>query len=160
MNGSTLLALASNTITLGCGGGLRGEYYDSMNFAGAPQIRTDLTIDFNWGTGVPHPSIGQDTFSVRWTGKVQAITSGTYTFCTESDDGIKVWVNDVSGTPIISNWTTHAVTQDCGTINLSAGQIYDIKIEYYDNTNNAVVRLKWTPPSLGEQIVPTSQLFP
>ena len=59
--------------------------------------RIDPTVDFDWGTGSPAAAIGADTFSVRWTGQVQAPFSGTYTFYTVSDDGVRLWVNGAAG---------------------------------------------------------------
>ena len=35
-----------------------------------------------------------DTFSVRWTGQVQPQFTETYTFYTQSDDGVRLWVNN------------------------------------------------------------------
>ena len=136
--------------------GLQGQYYDNSNFTNLKLTRTDSTINFNWGAGSPNAAIGTDTFSVRWTGQVQTPTSGVYTFFTQSDDGIRLWVN---GQQIINNWTNHSVTENKGTITLAAGQKYDIKLEYYDNTGSAVAKLLWSGPSVTKQIIPQSQLF-
>jgi hypothetical protein len=57
--------------------------------------------------------IGADTFSVRWVGTVQPPTSGNYTFYTESDDGVRLWVD---GRLIVDNWTDHSRTENAGTI--------------------------------------------
>ena len=50
-------------------------------------------VNFDWGQGSPDPSIPVDGFSARWTGKVQAQYSETYTFYTNSDEGVALWVN-------------------------------------------------------------------
>lgn len=136
--------------------GLRGEYFDNANLTNLKLTRTDNTINFNWGTGSPSTAIAPNTFSVRWTGQVQTPTSGTYTFFTQADDGIRLWVN---GQQIINNWTNRSVTENSGTIALTAGQNYDIRVEYYDNTGAAVSRLLWSGPGVTKQIIPQSQLF-
>ena len=41
------------------------------------------------------PPLTADTFSARWTGQIEAPYSGTYTFYTVSDDGVRLWVNGV-----------------------------------------------------------------
>src|SRR5262249_41356394 len=84
------------------GSGLTGQYYDNMDFTNLKLTRTDPTVDFDWGSGSPDASIGADTFSVRWTGQVQAPSSEIYTFTTTSDDGVRLWIN---GQLVIDNWT-------------------------------------------------------
>jgi len=143
--------------TTGNGTGLRGDYFDNIDFSNQKLSRTDPTVNFDWGGGSPDPSMGSDQFSVRWTGQVQAQFSETYTFYTDSDDGIRLWVN---GTQVINNWTDHAPTEDAGSISLSAGQKVDIKIEYYENGGGAVAKLLWSSPSTSKQVVPSSQLYP
>jgi hypothetical protein len=124
--------------------------------------RVDPAIDFNWATGSPDPLVGPETFSVRWIGKVQPLYSETYTFYADVDDGIRVWVN---GNLIIDQWHTHqlppAKPQHVSLpINLVAGQKYDIKVEYFENTGDAGVRLYWSSSTQSKQIVPVSQLHP
>jgi hypothetical protein len=139
------------------GGGLTGQYYDNIDLTGLKVTRTDPTVNFDWGSGSPDPSIGPDTFSVRWTGQVQPQFSETYTFYTDSDDGVRLWVN---GQLIINNWTNHAPTENSGALSLSAGQKVDLKMEYYENGGGAVAKLLWSSPSTPKQVVPQSRLFP
>ena len=54
-------------------------YFDNVNFTGATVTRTDPTVDFDWGASGPAPGIAADFFSVRWTGQVEAPSTGTYT---------------------------------------------------------------------------------
>ncbi|HLY73792.1 MAG TPA: PA14 domain-containing protein, partial [Planctomycetota bacterium] len=142
---------------VGNGSGLTGQYYDNIDFTNLKVTRTDATVNFDWGTGSPDPSIGPDTFSVRWTGQVQAQFSETYTFYTESDDGIRLWLN---GVLVINNWTDHAQTENSGSFSLSAGTKADLKLEYYQNGGLAVAKLLWSSPSTPKQTVPQSQLYP
>ncbi len=139
------------------GTGLTGDYYDNMDFTGAKVTRTDATVNFNWGSGVPVAGIGADTFSTRWTGQVQPQFSETYTFYTTSDDGVRLWVN---GTQVINNWTDHGPTENSGTIALVGGQKYDIRMEYHENGGAAVATLSWSSPSQAKQIIPQTRLYP
>jgi hypothetical protein len=139
------------------GTGLKGEYFDNVDFTTLRVTRTDATVSFNWGSGAPDASLAADTFSVRWTGFVQPELGQTYTFYTQSDDGIRLWVN---GQQIINNWTDHGPTENSGTITLMAGQRYAILLEYYERGGGAVASLSWSSASQPKQIIPASRLFP
>ncbi len=152
--------VASLTVgTLGSGTGLRGEYYTGQtNFAGYPPlVRIDPVIDFSFGTGSPDPSISADLFSIRWTGKVQPLYSQTYTFYVTSDDGSRLWVN---GQLLINKWKNQAPTESSGTIALTAGQQYDVVLEYYENASSASVSMSWASVGQVKQIIPQTQLYP
>lgn len=137
--------------------GLKGDYYDNTDFTNLVLTRTDPTVDFDWGSSAPDPSIGEDTFSVRWTGYVKPLYSETYTFKTFSDDGDRVWVDNQL---LIDDWAIqHGPKTNEGTIALTAGQLYEIKVEFYDNTNNAKINLYWSSLSQSEEIIPESQLY-
>jgi hypothetical protein len=141
----------------GTGDGLRATYFNNVNFTGTTVTRVDPTVSFNWGNSAPADGIGKDTFSVRWTGQVQAIETGTYTFRTYSDEGVRVWVN---GQLIIDNWTIHSATYNTGTIALVAGQRYDIRVEYFEGNGKAVMQLQWMRPGqTAFAVIPKSQLY-
>jgi fibronectin type 3 domain-containing protein len=137
--------------------GLRATYFSNMDLTGTTVSRTDATVNFNWGTGAPVSGIGADHFSARWTGQILAVESGTYTFRTYSDDGVRLWVN---GQLLINNWTDHAPTYDTATITLQAGQRYDLKVEYYENAGGAVMQLEWLRPGQSTfGTIPQTNLF-
>jgi mono/diheme cytochrome c family protein len=140
------------------GNGLVGQYFNNKNLTGIPVLTRVEAVNFNWGTGSPAAAVNSNQFSVRWTGFLQAPTSGAYRLRTYSDDGIRVWLN---GSQIINNWTDHAPTNNTsGTVNLTAGQRYSLTIEYYENGGGAVAQLRWRlPNTTGYQLVPASQLF-
>jgi hypothetical protein len=64
--------------------------HHNMDFTAPVLTRTDANINFNWGTGFPTSGVDPDTFSVRWTGKVQAQKTERYTFYTRTDDGVRL----------------------------------------------------------------------
>ena len=143
--------------TAGEGGGIKGEYFQGMSPVGNPAVtRTDPQIDFNWGDpGGPDPSVGDDNFSARWTGQVEAVFTETYTFYTNSDDGVRLWVD---GKQLVNNWTDHAATENRGTIDLVAGQTYSLVMEFYENGGGAVAELRWSSPSTSKQLIPSAAL--
>jgi hypothetical protein len=153
---TTYLA-AFRVSTVPPGVGLLGTYFDNINFTGASVTRLDPIVNFDWASGAPAPGIGPDTFSVRWTGQVRAKVTGTHTFYTMSDDGVRLFVN---GQLVINNWTDHAPTENTGTIALTAGQKYDIRMELYENGGLAVGQLRWSAPALAKEVMPATHLHP
>lgn len=153
----TSFSTAAAAIVVGKGTGLKGDYYNTIGLTGSVYLsRTDATVNFNWGTGSPYRTISATTYSVRWTGFVQPLYSEKYTFYTNSDDGVRLWIN---GQEIINNWTDHSPTENSGTITLSAGVKYTVKMEYYNNTGGAVAQLSWSGASTPKAIIPQKQLY-
>jgi Ca2+-binding RTX toxin-like protein len=139
------------------GTGLTGEYFKNSTFVDPILTRIDSKVNFNWANGSPAPNVvPNDNFYVRWSGQIEAPSSDTYTFYTYSDDGVRLWVNDQL---IVNNWTDHAATQNQGSLSLSAGQKYNIRMEYYEKGGGAVAQLSWSRPGQAKQIIPTSQLY-
>jgi len=147
------------TATSNGGSGLQGVYYNGIALTGTPLLtRIDSTINFDLGFLSPAPgTVPTDLYSVRWAGQVQAVFSETYTFYTQADDGIRLWVN---GVQLVDNWQNQGTTERSGTISLVAGQKYDIVVEYYENTGGAVAKLLWSSASTTKAIVPVTQLYP
>lgn len=143
--------------SIGSGTGLTGEYYNNLDFTDYSFTRVDPKIDFLWDYGSPDSRIDVDSYSVRWTGQIQPKYTGTYTFTTNADDGVRLWVN---GQQIISDWNQHAPQDHSGTISLTAGQKYDIKLEYYEWGYGAQVTLYWTLPGMAKEVIPQTQLYP
>ncbi|HZZ42829.1 MAG TPA: family 43 glycosylhydrolase [Tepidisphaeraceae bacterium] len=137
--------------------GLTGQYFDRVDFTDLKLTRTDTTVNFNWGTAAPDASMAPDNFSVRWTGQVQPQYTQNYTFYVKSDDGARLWVD---GRLMIDNWVNQSATEKSATIPLTAGQKYDIRLDYYDSTSTASAVLSWSSPSQAKQVIPATRLFP
>ncbi len=136
--------------------GLLGEYFDSINLTNKKFERIDHEVNFDWGTRSPDPTeLGTDTYSTRWTGWVVPNYTETHTFYTNSDDGVRLWVN---GQQLIDNWTLHAPTEDSGSIALTAGEPVPVTLEYYENAGGSVLQLSWSSARTPKQIVPEANL--
>ncbi|MDD3145960.1 MAG: DUF2341 domain-containing protein [Candidatus Riflebacteria bacterium] len=139
-------------------GGLRGDYFDALNFTGTQMVRLDPTVDFNWASGAPDSSMGADTFTVRWTGWIMPEFTEDYMFYTSTDDGVRLWVN---GVLLVDKWIPQAATEWNGsTIELIAGNKYPVTMEFYEQGGLAVARLSWESPSTPKAVIPASRLFP
>jgi mannan endo-1,4-beta-mannosidase len=151
-------------------GGLKGVYFKladpSMpSWSGTPAAtRIDGNINFPYAGGSPFtpgasflsntsPSTADSTFpvdgfTVRWTGTLTPRFTGQYFFEAQSDDGVGLWINDVTGSPVagIDNPTLKQGGQDhfSGAINLMANQPVNIRVDYYENTGEAHVVLLWS----------------
>ena len=120
-------------------GEYRAEYFANRTLTGTPLFtRCETAINNNWGTGGPGNGIPNDNFSVRWTGRFN-FTAGSRTFTTVSDDGVRLWVDNVL---VINRWTDHGPTTDRATRTMTAGT-HDIKVEYYERTGGAVMQVSW-----------------
>jgi hypothetical protein len=136
--------------------GLLGEYYDNIDFTGTLLTRVDPIVNFDWANGTPDPSMGIDNFSIRWTGWAQPDFSETYTFYTQTDDGVRLWVNNQL---VIDSWIDQSVTERSGTIALTGGNLVSIRMEFYEKGGQAVARLLWSSPSLAKQTIPAERLL-
>ena len=81
---------APTTVTVSGVSGLSATYWDNMDFTGTSVTRVDAQINFDWGNTAPASGIGSDTYTTRWSGTVTAPATGTWTFTTTSDDGIRI----------------------------------------------------------------------
>ena len=148
--------------------GLKGEYYHATISAHEWQdlvlTRIDSNVNFDWGADSPEPGVvNSDNFTVRWTGMIETPSSETYTFHTEANEGVRLWINSEL---VIDTWTwnkTWQVTQPpielgSGNITLTAGQQYEIILEYYERGDTAMCKLFWSTPTVTRQTVPSRYL--
>jgi hypothetical protein len=141
--------------TRGAGGGVKARYFKGTALAGDPVLtQTEGSIDHNWGNGEIVAGL-TDEVSARWTADLEAPSSETYKLITTSDDGVRLWVD---GWSVIDNWTDHGSTGDVAALDLVAGQVYSIRMEWYESAGAAVARLSWESPSLPRQIIPQGWL--
>ena len=110
-----------------------------MNFENHVLTRIDPEIDFAWGDpGSPDPAVGDNQFSARWTGEVEAAFTETYTFYATGDDGVRLWID---GQQLVNAWIDQGATEYSGTIDLVAGQTYSLIMEYYERLR--ITKTKW-----------------
>jgi type IV pilus assembly protein PilY1 len=129
------------------GAALKGEYYNNANktLTGTPTVTVAQdTVDHDWGSGSPVTGIGADNFAARFTGTFTAPSTGTYTFRVRADDGVRLWI---SGVQLINKWIDQGPTSYDATVLLTAGQSFDVKIEYYENGGGAVMQFLWKKPT-------------
>ncbi len=119
-------------------GQFKAEYYDGRSFNNLVFARCENSINYDWGGGGPGNGLGNDEFSVRWTGRF-GFDGGTKRFIARADDGIKVYLD---GTTIIDGWKDQAPTSYTNERTPSAGT-HEVKVEYYEKGGGAVAQFRW-----------------
>lgn len=161
--GTNFLTLAEVEI-MGCvipgsgpSNGLTANYFNNNNFTSPALQRIDPVVDFNWGTGSPAANMDANTFSIRWEGGLLAPTTGSYTIYTNTDDGVRLWINNQF---VIDKWIPQAPTEWSATVNLPGDQLVPIRMEYYEQGGGAVAQLRWEGPGITKSIIPQNNLYP
>ena len=133
--------------------GLHNIKLDTYNSAG------DAVAQLFWSYNqAPLDTMQGDNFSVRWTGRLNIEAPGEYRIRTRSDDGVRLWIDDMA-VPVIDRWTDHGAVWDEALVNLNIG-MHDIKMEFYEKSAGAVIRLRWTVPGgADEEVIPAGNLY-
>lgn len=144
--------------------GLVGRYYTdpgaAHTFPADPDdnsrlflVRTDTSINQNWGANAPVPGGPNENFMVRWTGQFRAPLADTYKFGVGSDDGARVYIN---GNLVTNAWSDHGASPITygSNVPLGQGDIVNITVEYYENTGAAQMGLYVQEALLGSTDIP------
>jgi subtilisin len=120
----------------------RGEYFSNTNLMGEPlMIRDDggSSLNFDIGSGNPGESCGlsADNFSARWT-QTFNISQGPYRFTVIGDDGVRLYID---GKLVIDKWFAQAATIYTVIVYIDVSGNHEVKLEYFENTGEAVARL-------------------
>ncbi|BDI31813.1 hypothetical protein CCAX7_38640 [Capsulimonas corticalis] len=150
----------SNTL-VGDGSGLKGEYYEGRSFDTLAFTRADPNVAYRWVTTPTHspgPKIQAYTdYTIRWTGRIVARQSETYTFYAAADDGVRIWINHKL---VIDEWSANSLTQFSNKFTFRAGEQYLFKCEYLEvDGGDAAVFLYWSSPHTPKQYVPEDAFF-
>jgi len=120
--------------------GVRAEYFDNNRLAGAPRLtRVDRSIDFRWTLNGPGRGIPFDWYSARWNGRLVVPAGGVRQIGIEGNDGYRLWID---GRLIIDNWRKQSHRTMLVEANLAPGP-HDFRLEYFESTGNARLRLVW-----------------
>jgi hypothetical protein len=141
--------------------GLVAQYWtsdDPGDFTERKVVQVDPNIDFDWGNGAPLPELPADDFAIRWTGTITTPdVSGTYLFHPQSDDGVRLWVDDQL---LVDEWHPASGSEYTAPITLAANTSYVLRLDYYEAGGDARIFLRWTVPGEAKVIVPSTALGP
>lgn len=120
---------------------LHAEYFNNPTLSGKPVLeKNEAYINHDWQDHLPNKQVTNESFSVRWTGKIKAAKTGPVTFAARSDDGIRI---KLDGKTILQDWTDHAALLISTVHNLVAGQTHHVVVEYYNAGGDAVAQFGW-----------------
>jgi hypothetical protein len=98
-----------------------------------------FNFDRSWGA-TSQPWTAVDNWSLELKGRPYFATSKTWTFKANSDDGVRVYVDDQL---VINAWYDQSsTTTHTGTKYLSAGY-HTVYVEYYERTGDARLWVRW-----------------
>ncbi|MEU6140789.1 PA14 domain-containing protein [Streptomyces sp. NPDC047081] len=140
--------------------GLKGEYYTqsapgAFDFDRLKATGFDPNLDFdNLEPRLAFTTGQSDDVSVRWTGKIVPEKTGPHTFSIIGDNGFRLWIG---GRLVIDHWVDDWDREQTGEpVDLTAGQAYDIKVEYFEHYGGSNLHLRWTEPGGTKVPVPQS----
>jgi hypothetical protein len=159
---ATLTVAKATALLSGFGGltsGLAGVRYDDYFnddvdwFATAARhgdTATSTSIQ-NFSSS-PNNNNSVENYSWQWLGTFRASVSGSYHFCTESDDASYVWLGTAAtsgftvSNALVNNGGAHGPDIQCGDITLTAGIEYPIRVLFGEAGGGDIMSLYFTPP--------------
>lgn len=145
------------------GAGAIGSYYNYPGGSIPPNIpssgtfalnRRDATLNYDWGATRPHDLITGSFFAV-WKFFLKPKYSETYTLTIEHDDGARLYVNNVLK---INQWTVATGTHTC-TVNLTADELAECRLEMFDAGGSAKIKMSWQSASQPLEIIPQEAIY-
>jgi len=142
-------------------GGLLGEYFNTASFNGqvyrapgktpAPAqpdakplfTRVDAEISFQWWDGAPRADMDDDNFGVRWVGFLAPKVTGKYRLGGVGMNAFEIYLN---GKQLVRANNTHERNYSFETVELEAGKLYPIRVDFHEVLNDADMRLVWAVP--------------
>jgi len=121
--------------------GLGAEYFDNNRLDGSPRLtRVDPRADFRWTLSSPGRGIPFDWFSARWTATLGVPAAGVRRIAIEGNDGYRLWIDDAL---VIDNWVKRSYGVRDAAVNLAPGTSHALRLEYFESTGNARLKLLW-----------------
>jgi beta-glucosidase len=146
----TYKTIPSESLLSGTENGLKGEYFNNKDLAGAPTFTsTDKIIDMNWSDKAPRENMDDDNFSVRWTGELVPDKTAMYQLGFVSTTNTRLYLNDSLVAKTIYHFRDEygdPRLRKSPTMRLEAGKKYKIVLEAIETYADAQVQLVWARP--------------
>ncbi len=162
-----LYAAERSTPKLTAERGLLGQYYNAP-YRKKDKIkieRVDAAIEFDWGRDGPGAEINPEEFYVEWNGGLKIDQTGRYELIVRSSCSFVMDFGSEQRQFIDNHIQSGDRTEFRETLQLTAGRIYPMKIEFRQRKRKteqppARISLSWVPPEGVEQTIPNGQLIP
>lgn len=147
--------------------GLRAAYYQSKGMNKKDQevlVRTDPSVNFDYGTNSPTEGISADQFSIAWSGSLLVRHTGIHEFRLRTPNGARLYVNeelragdsnrrddsDARRAPaLIDLWVSSGgeMREVTARLFLLGGRTYPLRLDYFKfKEKTASVQFEWRPP--------------
>jgi hypothetical protein len=148
---SGLLAAVNPASTVS---GVNYSYYEASyvalpNFSTLTPTKTGISSTFT--TAVASRTYN---YALNFTGYINVPADGQYTFYTNSDDGSKLYIDNI---PVVNNDYVHASVEAYGSIGLMAGK-HAITVGYFQQLGGSTLIVSYAGPGLAKQVIPASVL--
>jgi beta-glucosidase len=146
----------------GGGRGLLAEYFDNPEFQGQPKLRRSEPRGY-FDMGMEDPAviaaIGNEKYSVRWTGKLTPPATGEYDLAVHigrwnRTAAARLFLDDREltfgagpSTQMTSTQTAPGPRRSARSrVTLEGGRKYDLRVEYQQPGSGGTIQLGWIPP--------------
>ncbi len=135
--------------------GLDYKYYEGTwdalpNFDALTPLKAGTVAGFDLSLAAK-----ADYFGFSFKGYVQVPADAVYTFYTASDDGSKLFIDNVE---VVNNDGLHSDAEKSGTIGLAAGK-HAITVVYFEKTGGNTLTASIHGGSLTKQLIPSNLLY-
>ncbi|CAN7368704.1 glycoside hydrolase family 3 C-terminal domain-containing protein [Massilia sp. LjRoot122] len=125
--------------------GLQAEEFKGIKVAGTPvALRKETNARVAWGT----PTRVERSSAMRWTGYIRPTDSGAFNFRYSGESGYRIWVDDKL---VADVWDIAWPTSDTD-VQLTAGQVYKVRVEAMQKGTRGDHRLQWSPPGSSDAL--------
>jgi hypothetical protein len=141
----------SNTVN-----GVDYKYYESGSYVSVPSFDGLTPVKTGESDNFDISLANRSTaYSFNFTGYIDVPSDGQYTFYTTSDDGSKLYIDNVL---VVDNDGLKSATEKSGVIGLKAGK-HVISVGYFQQSGDNVLSVSYAGPGLSKQNIPNSSLF-
>ena len=119
--------------------GFSARYFNNKTLSGDAVATAQMEKVDMFESQSPREGVKADGWSMILESELTSPENGEIVFSITGDDGYRLIVD---GKELCGDWGDHAETSRLATISTTKGQKHSIRIEYYDNEYNGILRLK------------------
>lgn len=123
------------------------SYFNNKNLDSRPvlqreePIKSRQQLEYIWEGGSPGNGVRSDQWSAQWEGEF-SFAAAEYEFWTESDDGVRVFLDKDKTNPIFDKWIEGGDKKFCEKRFIDAG-LHTVNVDYYENRGKAKIKVWW-----------------
>ncbi|MBM3435414.1 MAG: hypothetical protein FJY07_04245 [Bacteroidetes bacterium] len=127
-----------------------GDWNSLPDFAKMTPVKTGIADNFDLSLKVK-----VDYYGFAFNGFIQIPEDGIYEFSTDSDDGSRLYIDDLS---VVNNDYLHGMLEVTGAIALAKG-MHKIRVTFFEKGGQDDLKVYWKIPGQTTELIPGSALF-